>query len=157
MNIITIAGGLDQAKSILASPLEVCSTHFSVKDQSYVSRLRYVETKPWRLVLTPEPEDMITIDEPNLADLIDLNHLSAAVVKQCFKPIDMQCVIFDETSGLLLSGIAGKGKASYFSRDPKDAMKISLDEALDIIVKMRCSDEERVNMKILSAHQVIKA
>lgn len=151
MNIIEIAGGLDQAKSILESPLEIRSTHFNVKDQSYVSRLRYIETKPWRLVPTPEPEDMITIDEPNLDDLIDLNHLSAAVVKESFKPIDIQCVFFNETSGQLLSGIAGKGKASYFSRDPSEAMKTSIDEALDIIAKMKCSDEERVNMKILSA------
>lgn len=152
MDIIAFAGGLDQAKEILASPLESRSSHYNIKEKNYVARLRYIETKPWRLVPTPEPEDMVTIDEPNLADLISLDQLSAAVVQQQFKPVAVRCVIFDEKSGHLLSGIAAKGKASYYTRNPDEAMHTTVAEALDIISKMPCSDEDRANFKILTAH-----
>lgn len=149
MDIIQLVGGIDNAKSILASPLEIRSSHYNFKDKTYLAKLRYIQTKPWRLVTSPDPYEMTAIDEPNPDDLINLDCLSAAVIKKNFNRLEVECVIYDQNSGHLLE-LSAKGKAAYYTRNSDEAMKTTVAEALDIIVKLPCSDEERAALKILT-------
>lgn len=151
MDIIELVGGVTQAQEIIESPLCIRASHFNLKDKSYVARLRYIQTKPWRLIVTTEPEDMVTIDEPNQADLVSLDDLSKALIELSFTQISNECVIYNTLRKCLVSEAKGKGLAVYYTGNIKEALRTTASEALSIIVNMRCSDEEREGMQILVA------
>lgn len=146
MNIIERMGGHIEANSLLKNPLANRATDFDLKLGRFLCRLELIQTKAWRHIINADEE--VTIDDPDPKDLINIGELCKALVSLNSKPINAPCIIWNEFDKAFISSIAAKGKAFYYTINIDDAMRTTVDEALDIILHMNCRSEVKLAMQI---------
>lgn len=146
MSLIKILGGLKEATQLLANPLANKATHHNYVNKKFLCKYQYIQTKPWREVSAEN--NFLPIDDPNLNELINIGDLCLEVANLKTHRNEDNCIIWDNTAQAYISDIAGKGLAFYLSVDFNEAMQISVNEALDIILKLKCSDEIQQGMQI---------
>ena len=146
MNLINLVGGLQESNELLADPLANKGTHYNFINKKFLCKIQYIKTSPWREI--SHTNNFAIVDDPNLDELVALGDLCEEVANLKTIIISDQCIIWDKTAKAYISGIAGKGLAFYHTVDFNDVMKVSVSEALDIIIKMKCSDEIKQGMEI---------
>ena len=104
-----------------------------------------IQTKAWRHIINADEEvtPMILIQRIS-STLVSCK----ALVSLNSKPINAPCIIWNEFDKAFISSIAAKGKAFYYTINIDDAMRTTVDEALDIILHMNCRSEVKLAMQI---------